>query len=286
MQHFIELTIQLKEIEEWQADLLTQALADLGFESFQKDEEGNQLIAYIQEGQYNADATQEVLRAEHFRESIGEVTHTQIETEDWNKEWEKHYYQPAIIVEGEVGVRASFHPPFEEIRHEIIIDPKMAFGTGNHATTKGMMQLMQRLYWDGAEVIDMGCGSGILGIYAMKLGARLCYSIDIDEWSVKNSKENARINGVELNVIHGDASALKKIPRADVLLANINRNIILKDLEAYVERVKPSGLLILSGFYNDDLSIILPALANYNLTMDGFVENDNWIALKAFPHLP
>lgn len=286
MQHFIELTLQLREAEEWQADLLTQALADLGFESFQREEGSYTLRAYIQEKLYDADAIQSKLQEESLAQCISSMEAEQIETEDWNKEWEKHYYQPTIIVEGEVGVRASFHPPFEHIRHELIIDPKMAFGTGNHATTKGMMQLMQHLYWEGAEVIDMGCGSGILGIYAMKLGAKLCHSIDIDEWSVANSQENARINGVQLNVIHGDASALKKIPRADVLLANINRNIILQDLEAYVGRVKPSGLLILSGFYSDDLALLLPALANYNLTMDGFVENDDWVALKAFPHLP
>lgn len=288
MQNYIQADIKLKGQEEWVSDLLAQSLADLGFESFEsiETEQGRLLRAYIRQADFNAEAYQSLFEEEPYSAHVEKHGIQEIETKDWNEEWEKNYYQPAIIVEGKVAVRASFHPPVEGVEHELIIDPKMAFGTGNHGTTKGMMQLMSQLNWNNAEVIDMGCGSGILGIYGMKLGARKCYSIDFDEWSVVNTIENAKVNGVELEVIHGDASALKKIPRADILLANINRNIIVRDLPFYLERVKADGYLMLSGFYTDDLPEIMSALALHNLTMDGFVENDDWVALRAFPHLP
>lgn len=288
MQNYIQADIKLKGKEEWVSDLLAQSLADLGFESFEQIEsdDAQLLRGYIRQDAFDRDAFEAIFSEELYSEHIESHKTEEIVTKDWNEEWEKNYYKPAIIVEGKVAVRASFHEPVEGVEHEIIIDPKMAFGTGNHGTTKGMMQLMSQLYWQNAEVIDMGCGSGILGIYGMKLGARKCYSIDFDEWSVVNAKENAQVNNVELEVIHGDASALKKVPRADILLANINRNIIIRDLQYYVERVKSGGYIMLSGFYTDDLSEIMSALAQFNLTMDGFVENNDWIALKAYPHLP
>lgn len=288
MQNYIQADIKLKGKEEWISDLLAQSLADLGFESFEQIEsdDAQLLRGYIRQDAFDRDAFEAIFSEELYSEHIESHKTEEIVTKDWNEEWEKNYYKPAIIVEGKVAVRASFHEPVEGVEHEIIIDPKMAFGTGNHGTTKGMMQLMSQLYWQNAEVIDMGCGSGILGIYGMKLGARKCYSIDFDEWSVVNAKENAQVNNVELEVIHGDASALKKVPRADILLANINRNIIIRDLQYYVERVKSGGYIMLSGFYTDDLSEIMSALAQFNLTMDGFVENNDWIALKAYPHLP
>lgn len=288
MQNYIQADIKLKTTEEWVTDLLAQSLGDLGFESFEtvEREEGLLLRAYVRRSDFKEEAFLALFEEEPYAGLLDELKTEEIETIDWNEEWEKNYYKPAIIVEGKVAVRASFHQPVENVAHELIIDPKMAFGTGNHGTTKGMMQMMSPLFWQNADVIDMGCGSGILGIYAMKLGAKKCHSIDVDEWSVANTRENARINGVELDVIHGDVSALKKLPRADILMANINKNVILQDIGMYVERVKASGYIMLSGFYMDDLPDILSVLALYNLTVDGFVENDDWVALKAFPHLP
>ena len=288
MQNYIQVDVKLLSGEDWVRDLVAQSLADIGFESFETlDLENSRVLrAFVRSSEFSQDSFDAIFENELIEGNVGERTIEEIETVDWNEEWEKNYYQPAVIVEGKVAVRASFHEPVHGVEHELIIDPKMAFGTGNHGTTAGMMQLMSQLYWQNAEVIDMGCGSGILGIYAMKLGARKCYSIDYDEWSVVNAQQNAKVNGVELEVIHGDASALMKVPRADVLLANINRNIIVRDLSKYVERVKAGGYIMLSGFYTDDLPEIMSSLALYNLTMDGFVENNDWIALKAYPHLP
>lgn len=278
---YLEITLG-KPSEEWSTDLLMQRMGDLGFDSF--DNSGEQLKAYIERSKYDEKALSKLLSEVHLDSSI---LVTEMEDRDWNKEWELNYYKPVEIVEGEVAVRASFHEPVEEVTHEIIIDPKMAFGTGNHATTQGMLTLMSQIRWDGLSVIDMGCGSGILGIYAMMKGAAKCTSIDIDEWSVANAKENAAINGVELNVLQGGAEALRDITRADVFLANINRNVILEDLPKYISRLHPSGLMFLSGFLDEDLPVIMSAVTAHGFTMAGHIEMPGgWIAARVANHMP
>lgn len=265
--------------EEWLRDILIQKLGDIGFDSFH--EEGEELLCYIPKEQFDGQALAVVLEEEILTELSEDFTVTEEEDLNWNEEWEKHYFEPVEIIEGELAVRASFHKPVEGVRHEIIIDPKMAFGTGNHATTQAMLTLLSQINLTGASVIDMGCGSGILGIYAMKRGARKCVSVDIDEWSVANTQENANVNGVELTVIQGDVSALKQIPRSDIFLANINRNIILDDLEQYVNRLHPYGIMLLSGFLVDDLPLIMDAVTKYNLTAAGHIEMPGgWLAVR------
>ena len=265
--------------EEWLQDILVQRLGDIGVDSF--SEEDGQLLCYVPKDSYDEQALVTVLEEEEFAELDHAFTVTEEEDRNWNEEWEKHYFEPVEIIEGELAVRASFHKPVEGVRHEIIIDPKMAFGTGNHATTQAMLTLLGQINLEGATVIDMGCGSGILGIYAMMRGATKCVSIDIDEWSVANTKENAKVNGVELTVIQGDASALKKIPRSDIFLANINRNIILNDLDQYVTRMHPYGIMLLSGFLADDLPQIMDAVTKYNLSVLGHLEMPGgWVAVR------
>lgn len=265
--------------EEWLQDILVQRLGDIGFDSF--SEEGSQLYCYVPKDSYDEHALISLLQEEIFAELPQSFTVTEEEDRNWNEEWEKHYFEPVEIIEGELAVRASFHKPVEGVKHEIIIDPKMAFGTGNHATTQAMLTLLSQINLDGATVIDMGCGSGILGIYAMKRGAAKCTSIDIDEWSVANTLENAQVNGVELTVVQGDASALKQIPRSDIFLANINRNIILNDLGQYVTRMHPYGIMLLSGFLVDDLPQVMDAVTKYNLTTAGHLEMPGgWLAVR------
>lgn len=281
---YLQITLPLPQ-EEWIADLLRQQMADIGFDSFREEEA--ELLAFIPKESYDEQALLDLLSTAPF-DTLA-LTHSTSELEDlnWNEEWEKHYFQPVIVVENELAIRASFHPAVAGVKHEIIIDPKMAFGTGNHATTQAMLTLLSQIHLEGASVIDMGCGSGILGIYAMKKGARQCTSIDIDEWSVANAKENAKNNDVTLTVLQGDATALDQVPRADIFLANINRNIILQDLDRYVNRMHPSGIMLLSGFLISDLPVIMDAVTAHGLTLSGHIEMPgDWLAVRVTNQMP
>ncbi len=281
---YLEIAFPLHS-EGWLNDLLMQQLADIGFDSF-REQEGD-LLAFVPKDLFSKSKLDELLSEPPF-DAIGKSYKvTEQEDKNWNEEWEKHYFEPVVVVDGELAVRASFHPKVENVAHEIIIDPKMAFGTGNHATTQAMLILLSQIYLEGATVIDMGCGSGILGIYAMKKGARKCTSIDIDEWSVVNSKENALNNGVELNVLQGDADTLRNVERSDIFLANINRNIILHDLDKYVSRMHPSGIMLLSGFLLDDLPLIMDAVTAHGLTLSGHLEMPGgWLAVRVTNQMP
>lgn len=271
--------------EEWMGDLLMQKLGDIGFDSFEVD--GPSLRAYILKEQFDGEALVGLLNEAPFGVLEGSYTVTEAEDKNWNEEWEKHYFDPVVVVEGEVAVRAPFHQEVKGVTHEIVISPKMAFGTGNHATTQAMLTLLSQIYLEGCTVIDMGCGSGILGIYAMMRGAKSCVSIDIDDWCVENARENAQLNGVELNVLLGDAESLKGVARADIFLANINRNIILRDLDRYVSRMHPSGVMLLSGFLDEDLPIIMDAVSAHGLTHSGHIEMPGgWVAMRVTNQMP
>jgi ribosomal protein L11 methyltransferase len=182
-------------------------------------------------------------------------THELLPWQNWNEEWEKQF-QPEIIAE-RVLVRADFHPPQPEFALEIVIQPRMAFGTGHHPTTAQVMEEMLDIDFKGKSVIDMGCGTAILAILASMLGANEVTAIDNDPNAAENSTENAIRNGFPgIRVIEGDVTALDGL-KADILLANINRNIILSDLNTYAKATKPGGLLVTSGYYENDLPIIV-----------------------------
>lgn len=271
------LSDDMKEIVE---QVFSYELGEIGFESFIRSEDGQNLLTYVAQDKYDAVALSGVL-SELF-EQYSEVPYTQSEVEDknWNEEWEKHYFQPVEVIPGEVVVRASFHAPVPHVPMQIIIDPKMAFGTGNHATTAGMMKLIGVLELSGKQVVDMGCGSGILGIFAMKLGAKACTCVDIDPWSVENAGQNALVNGVKLDIRLGDASVLSQCPRADLFLANINRNIILHDLKQYLRCVKPDGNMLLSGFLESDVTMVSDALEAEGWSILNVLNpNGEWVAL-------
>lgn len=271
--------------EDWLTDLLMQELADIGFESFEKKED--RLHAFLPQEHFDEDNLKALLQHEPFGNLSLNFEVAEAEDKNWNEEWEKNYFKPTIVMEGELAVRAPFHKPVEGVKHELIIDPKMAFGTGNHGTTQAMLTLMSQINMQGATVIDMGAGSGILGIYAMLKGARQCTSIDIDDWCISNAADNAELNGVKLDLIQGDAEALRKVTRADIFLANINRNIILNDLDMYVTRMHPSGIMLLSGFLIDDLPMIMDAVSKHGLTHSGHLEMPGgWVALRVTNQMP
>lgn len=262
-------------------DVLSYLLGEIGYESFYVGEDGS-YRAYIQQSLFSEDRLWFLLEEDPLLSPYEISYHYhEVPSENWNKVWEQHYYAPVEVIPGELVVRASFHDPLPEVAREIIIDPKMAFGTGNHATTMGMLQLLSRLPMEGKRVIDMGCGSGILGIFACMIGASKCLSIDIDEACVQNAEDNARQNHVTLEVKQGDARLLEGIQPADLLLANINRNIILDDCARYVHALKSTGDLLLSGFLVTDVAIIKQTLLHYGwMVRDQVIPGGDWVAMR------
>lgn len=262
-------------------DTLSYLLGELGYESFYVDENGV-YSAYVQESAFSEDKLWYLLNEDPLV-SPYEITYrySRVPSEDWNKVWERHYFAPVEVIPGELVVRASFHESAPPARMEIIIDPKMAFGTGNHATTLGMLQLLNRIPIEGRKVIDMGCGSGILGIYAAMRGAKHCLCIDIDESSVQNAVYNSGLNGVSVDVLLGDASLLDGREPVDILLANINRNIILEDCKRYVAALKPGGDLLLSGFLATDVPLIKQALLEHGwMVREQVIPSGEWVAMR------
>lgn len=259
-------------------DLLAAFLADIGYESFEPDEAG--LTAYVQVSAFSEEAINEIL-ADFPMETTISYTAEFVESQNWNEEWEKHYFQP-IVIAGEVVVHSSFHKNIPNARYDILIDPKMAFGTGHHATTSQMMRYILNLEdINGKSVIDMGTGTGILSILCKMRGAGNVVGIEIDPGAFENALENAALNNQGIDFICGDATALENCKSADIFLANINRNVITSDIAKYSEKIKSGGVLLLSGFYTADIPIIMAAAEPLGFTLDKTSEEgDHWAALR------
>lgn len=258
-------------------DVLAAMLADEGFESFCPDEDG--LTAYIRKEQYNEKAIIDLLESLPF-ESLTVTAHAEtVEGQDWNSEWEKHYFQP-IVVGDRCVIHSSFHTGFPACEHDIVIDPKMAFGTGHHATTSQIIEQLLDLPLEGKSVIDMGTGTGILAILAAMRGASPVIAIEIDPAAEANARENVVANGhPEIDVRLGDASLLDGL-KTDIFIANINRNIITNDIAAYAKTLRRGALMLLSGFYEQDIPVILEAAAPLGLSeVTHTVKGDNWTCL-------
>lgn len=207
------------------------------------------------------------------------VTTEHIEGRDWNAEWERNYFKPIVIADKAV-IHASFHTDVPAAPYDIVIDPKMAFGTGHHSTTSLIATRLLDMDLEGRSVIDMGTGTGILAILAAMRGASHIDAIEIDEAAWLNACDNVRLNGHgEINVILGDASALAGLDAADLLVANINRNIITADMAEYVKAVKKGGQLIFSGFYVQDIPVVRECAEKLGLTFVDYNENLNWVSL-------
>ena len=255
-------------------EILIAQLGFAGFESFVENENG--VSAYIQERDWNSTLLEgiQILNSGEFK-----ITYEQevIEQTNWNSEWEKNF--KPIQVEGLVSIRAPFHAN-PNLKFDIVIEPKMSFGTGHHETTHMMIQHLINLDLTNKKVLDMGCGTGILAIFAEMKGAKDIEAIDIDNWCYQNSLENiARNNCNRIAVFEGDASLLLN-KKYDLIIANINRNILLHDMSTYIDCLNPNGMLLLSGFYQEDIPIIDAEVVKYDLKIDEIIERNNWVALK------
>ncbi len=255
-------------------DILVAELGQAGFESFTENPDG--VEAYIQKADWDAGLLDDIqiLQSEEVTFSY-EVK--EIEQVNWNEEWEKNF-EP-IVVADQVSIRAPFHQN-PGLKYDIVIEPKMSFGTGHHETTHLMIQHLIDLDLRGKKVLDMGCGTGILAIFAEMKGAAAIDAIDIDNWCYENSLENVERNHCHhISVFEGDASLLK--PAAyDVIIANINRNILLKDMPVYTGSLKENGILLLSGFYTEDVEKINESAESNGLKQDKKLIRNNWVGLK------
>lgn len=255
-------------------EILIAQLGFEGFESFVENEDG--VTAYIQEGDWNATILEniQILNSEEFKISYVEEV---IEQTNWNSEWEKNFNQ--IQVDDLVSIRAPFHEN-PNLKYDIVIEPKMSFGTGHHETTHMMVQQLIDLELTGKKVLDMGCGTGILAVLAEMKGANPIDAIDIDNWCYENSIENVgRNNCHHISVFEGDAALLKD-KNYDVIIANINRNILLNDMESYMNCLNKGGVILFSGFYKEDIPVMDAEVSKYGLKLDKTIERNNWVSLK------
>lgn len=279
MSNYYKVEFKIKPYSEDAADLLAAFLADAGFESFVSVEEG--LEAYVPESLYDSNVIREVVEDFPIDCNIEWISDL-VKQINWNEEWEKNYFQPLNLAGGQCVVHSSFHTEFSPAPYEIVIDPKMAFGTGHHATTSMMVNHLFNIDMQGKSVIDMGTGTGILSILAKKLGASKVTGIEIDPGAYENARENCAINNVDIELICGDASALAGVDECDVFIANINRNIILADLSSYVRLLRQDAVLLLSGFYKEDIPLLEAALKRNGMKITETVtEEGGWSSIKA-----
>lgn len=282
MNDYVEVRLDLNPCEEMYTDVLAAMLADSGYESFVPDNEG--VTAYIKAELFNESTLNEVLSSFPFTSNVKKSSKV-VEGQDWNKEWEKNYFQP-IVIDDKCVIHSSFHKDIPQCRYGIIIDPKMAFGTGHHSTTSLILRQLLSMNLQGLNVVDMGTGTGILAILAAMRGSRRIDAIEIDEFAYKNACENLRLNNAEIVNIHlGDASLLTSINDVNLFIANINRNIITADLAAYVSTLAPSSgdyhsVMLLSGFYETDIPVILDVATPLGLKYQSHTVEKNWACLK------
>ncbi len=255
-------------------EILIAELGAVGFESFTENDNG--VIAYIQKNDWHDNILDDIQLLQSEEVTIS-YNVEEIEQVNWNSEWEKNF-EP-IQVDGLVSIRAPFHEN-PNLKYDIVIEPKMSFGTGHHETTHLMIQHLMDMDLTGKSVLDMGCGTGILAILAEMKGASKLDAIDIDTWCYENSLENVERNNCHhIQVFEGDASLLNG-KKYDVIIANINRNILLQDIGAYVKSLNDNGTLLLSGFYTEDIPVILKETKTHNFKLEKQLERNNWVGLK------
>ncbi|MCZ2085450.1 MAG: 50S ribosomal protein L11 methyltransferase [Flavobacteriales bacterium] len=271
MQNYLEFNFKIEPLQPWN-EILMAELIEIGFDSFTEEHDG--ILGYIQKELFKEENLKEVQLLQNPEISIS-YTFKEMPNINWNEEWEKNF--SPINIEDQVSIRAEFHPN-QNLPNEIIIQPKMSFGTGHHATTYLMIQQMLDMNFENKTVLDMGCGTSVLAIFAKQQGAGKTVAIDIDEWSVENSIENAARNNVELEISQGTAENLGS-ENFDIILANINRNILISDIPTYVSVLNNGGQLLLSGLCFFDVDDILEVCSAEKLTLKKKIQREEWVSL-------
>lgn len=275
---YFEFTFHTIPCTETVNDVLAAVLGEVGFESFVECEGG--LSAYIQQSLCKEELIKSAL--DEFPLPDTQITYSYKEAEDknWNEEWEKNFFQP-IVIGDRCVIHSTFHRDVPKAEYDIVINPQMAFGTGHHETTSLIIGELLDSNLEGKSLLDMGCGTSILAILARMRGATPCTAIDIDEWCIRNSMENIELNRVtDIEVELGDASALQGKGPFDVVIANINRNILLNDMQQYVACMHPGSELYMSGFYVDDIPLIQEEAERHKLRFVHHREKNRWAAVK------
>ncbi len=275
---YFEFTFNTSPCTETVNDVLAAVLGEAGFESFVEREGG--LSAYIQQSLCDEETIKNALA--DFPLPDTQITYSYVEAEDknWNEEWEKNFFQP-IVIGDRCVIHSTFHTDVPKAEYDIVINPQMAFGTGHHETTSLIIGELLDSELQGKSLLDMGCGTSILAILARMRGAAPCTAIDIDEWCVRNSIENIELNQVtDITVEQGDAAALAGKGPFDIVIANINRNILLNDMKQYVACMHPGSELYMSGFYVDDIPVIREEAERNGLSFVHYKEKNRWAAVK------
>jgi len=268
MNNYIE--IKIENISAEQSEILIAQLNEISFNGYEEGE--NFLTAFIEEEKFDENALQQIISAHHLS-----YQKNFIQQKNWNEEWERNF-EP-VIVDDFVAVRAEFHQPIKNVEHEIIITPKMSFGTGHHATTYMMIQQMRNIDFKNKTVFDFGTGTGILVILAEKLGAKNIIAIDNDEWSINNAKENIEKNNckrIQL-FLTSELSAKEKF---DIVLANINKSVIFQNVKELTNLLSGYGQLLISGLLVEDEGEILDAAVKNKLKRTTHMHKDKWISIK------
>lgn len=267
--NYLQIEFEIKNAAE--NEILIALLANAGFESF--EEADKSLKAFIKEEGFTENSLQDIINIVPVNYAI-----TVVPQQNWNAQWESSF-EP-IIVNEFVAIRAAFHQPVKNVQHEIIITPKMSFGTGHHATTYMMIEQMQALDFTGKRVVDFGTGTGVLAILAEKMGALSVDAIDYDEWSIENAVENTAANNCnKINLIKAETIAVGKV--YDIILANINLNVILENLAAVKAVSKKDTLILLSGFIKSDEILMSEALSAKGIFQIKTIQKGEWICILA-----
>ena len=277
---YVKVTFRTEDVEEWANDLLASMLGEVGFESFEETSRG--IIGYCPAPAFDEAAMKQIVAELPIADAS--MIAYRIETiadQNWNAVWEQNGYEP-IEITSECIIHASNKEISQDYKYDIIINPVQSFGSGYHETTRMILTYLLEMDITDKAVLDMGCGTGVLGILACLRGAGSLVSIDIDEWSWRNAIENIEANDIEgAEVVLGDASLLTDYPTCfDIVLANINRNILLADLEAYVSTMTPDSYIIMSGFYLDDLAMIQSKAESLGLRYIDHRTDNDWTAVR------
>ena len=290
---YFEVTCEIRPFSQDAADVLSAMLAEIGFESFSVGEDA--LLAYIQQSAWSEAEMQQVVQGFCLPGVSISYAVAEAPDEDWNQVWEEEGFQPVVVSE-DIVVHDVKHSDVPPAAYDILITPRLAFGTGSHATTRLILRTLARLDLKGKHVIDAGTGTGILAIMAVKRGAASVFAYDIDEWSVENTKDNLLLNHLPTKdlkdlkdfkdlkvpcvvVACGDSSLLEGCEKADLLIANINRNILLQDLPRFAASLKPKGRMILSGFYLSDVPVLTEATVQHGFSLLQTESEGEWAML-------